>query len=130
MPFPCDDIVWSTLLRACKDHGDVDRGSWAAEHILRLDPNSAGTYITIANIYSACGRWKEASHFRKLMKSKGVIKEPGWSWINVNEQLNTFVAGDQSHPLSEHITIILELLSTSIGDARLDLGSIVEDVED
>jgi hypothetical protein len=64
------------------------------------------------------------------MKSKGVIKEPGWSWINVNDQLNAFVAGVQSHPLSEHITTILELLSTSIGDARLDLGSIVEDVED
>jgi len=66
------------------------------------------------------------------MKSKGVIKEPGWSWswINVNDQLNAFVAGVQSHPLSEHITTILELPSTSIGDARLDLGSIVEDVED
>lgn len=130
MPFPSDDVVWSTLLRACRDHGDVDRGRWAAEQILRLDPNSAGTHITLANIYAASGRWKEAAHLRKLMKLKGVIKEPGWSWINVNDQLNKFVAGDQSHPLNEHITTILELLSTNIGDARLDSGSLVEDAED
>ncbi|KAL5072644.1 hypothetical protein RYX36_011628 [Vicia faba] len=130
MPFLCDDIVWSTLLRACRDHGDVDRGRWAAEQILRLDPNSAGTHITMANIYAASGRWKEVAHLRKLMKSKGVIKEPGWSWINVNDELNTFVAGVQSHPLSEHIVTIMELLSTSIEDARLDFGSIVEDVKD
>lgn len=130
MPLHSDDVVWSTLLRACRDHGDVDRGRWTAEQILRLDPNSAGTHITLANIYAARGRWKEAAHIRKLMKSKGVIKEPGWSWINVNDQLNAFVAGDQSHPQSEHITTILELLSASIEDARLEIGSIVEDVED
>lgn len=130
MPFPCDDVVWSTLLRACRDHGDLDRAIWAAEQMLRLHPNSAGAHITLANIYSASGRREEAAHIRKLMKSKGVIKEPGWSWININDQLNTFVAGVQSHPLSEQITTILELLRTSIGDARLDFGSIVEDVED
>ncbi|XP_061371922.1 putative pentatricopeptide repeat-containing protein At3g47840 [Gastrolobium bilobum] len=127
MPFQSDDVVWSTLLRACRVHGDVDRGRWAAEQILRMDPNSAGTHITLANIYAAKGRWKEAAHIRKLLKSKGVIKEPGWSWINVSAQLNAFVAGDQSHPQSEHITSILELLSASIGDARLE---ITEDVND
>ncbi|XP_020202985.1 putative pentatricopeptide repeat-containing protein At3g47840 [Cajanus cajan] len=129
MPFHSDDIVWSTLLRACRVHGDVDRGRWTAEQLLQLDPYSAGTHITLANMYAAKGRWKEAAHIRKLMKSKGLIKEPGWSWINVNDQLNAFVAGDQAHPQNEHITTILELLSANIGDARQEIGSL-QDVED
>ncbi|KAI5383123.1 hypothetical protein KIW84_070512 [Lathyrus oleraceus] len=73
MPFLCNDIVWSTLLRACRDHRDVDRGRWAAEQMLRLDPNSAGTHITMANIYAASGRLEEVAHLRKLMKSKEVV---------------------------------------------------------
>ncbi|KAK7277155.1 hypothetical protein RIF29_18306 [Crotalaria pallida] len=130
MPFHSDDVVWSTLLRACRVHGDVDRGRRTAEQILRLDPDSAGTHITLANIYSAKGRWKEAAHLRKVMKSKGIIKEPGWSWINVNDQLNVFVSGDQSHPHGEHIITILELLSTRREDARLEIGSLLEAIED
>ncbi|KAL5165552.1 putative pentatricopeptide repeat-containing protein [Glycine soja] len=105
------------------------------EHIIRkqllqLDPNSAGTHITLANIYAAKGRWKEAAHIRKSMKSKGVIKERGWSWVNVNDQLNAFVAGDQAHPQSEHITTILELLSANIRDAQQEIRALHEDVED
>ncbi|XP_019462528.1 PREDICTED: putative pentatricopeptide repeat-containing protein At3g47840 [Lupinus angustifolius] len=130
MPFHSDDVVWSTLLRACRVHGDVDRGRRTAEQILHLDPDSAGTHITLANIYSAKGRWKEAAHIRKVMKSKGVIKEPGWSWINVNDQLNVFVSGDQSHSHSEHIITILELLSARTGDARMEIASHVENIED
>ncbi|XP_027907383.1 putative pentatricopeptide repeat-containing protein At3g47840 [Vigna unguiculata] len=129
MPFHIDDVVWSTFLRACREHGDVDRGRWTAEQLLRLDPNSAGTHITLANIYAAKGRWKEVADIRKLMKSKGVIKERGWSWINVNDHLNAFVAGDQAHPQSEHISTILELLRANIGDAQLEIRSLHEDVE-
>ncbi|XP_057421204.1 putative pentatricopeptide repeat-containing protein At3g47840 [Lotus japonicus] len=130
MPFHSDDVIWSTLLRACRVHGDVERGRWTAEQILRLDPNSAGTHITLANIYSARGRWREAAHIRMLMKSKGVIKEPGWSSVNVNDQLNAFFSGDQSHPQSEHITDALELIGASIGHARMETGFLLEDVED
>ncbi|RYR44908.1 hypothetical protein Ahy_A08g041181 isoform D [Arachis hypogaea] len=129
MPFCSDDVVWSTLLRACRVHGDVDRGRRAAEKILSLDPNSAGTHITLANIYAAKGRWEEVAYIRKLMKSKGVIKEPGWSWINVNDHLHSFVSADQSHLQSEDIIAILKLLSSRRGDSLLETCS-SEDVED
>ncbi|XP_057731051.1 putative pentatricopeptide repeat-containing protein At3g47840 [Arachis stenosperma] len=129
MPFHSDDVVWSTLLTACRVHGDVDRGRRTAERILSLDPNSAGTHITLANIYAAKGRWEEVAHIRKLMKSKGVIKEPGWSWINVNDHLHSFVSADQSHPQSEDIITILKLLSSRRGDSLLETCS-SEDVED
>ncbi|XP_011025837.1 PREDICTED: putative pentatricopeptide repeat-containing protein At3g47840 [Populus euphratica] len=112
MPFQRDDVVWSTLLRACRIHGDVDCGKRAAEKILQLDPNCAVTHITLANMYSAKGKWKEAAEVRKMMKSKGVVKEPGWSWIKVKDRVSAFVSGDRSHPEGEYIYDVLDLLAS------------------
>ena len=36
-----------------------------------------------------------------------MIKEPGWSWIKVKDQLSVFVAGDQSHSQCEDIQSVL-----------------------
>lgn len=130
MPFQRDDVVWSTLLRACRVHGDVDCGRHAAEEILKLDPNCAGTHITLANIYASKGRWGEAANVRKMMKSKGVIKEPGWSWIEVNDQVSAFFAGDRSHPQGEDIFCMLDLLTSRTETAIQEVGSLLDDVED
>ncbi|XP_068646241.1 putative pentatricopeptide repeat-containing protein At3g47840 [Aristolochia californica] len=112
MPFKPDDVVWSTLLRACGLHGDVERARRTAKHILELDPNSAGTHITISNIYSSTGMWTDAAYMRKLMKSKGVRKEPGWSCIKVIGKLSAFVAGDRCHPHADEIYEMLRLLAS------------------
>ena len=130
MPFQRDDVVWSTLLRACRLNGDVDRGIRAAEEILKLDPNCAGTHITLANIYASKGRLSESANVRKIMKSKGVIKEPGWSWIKVKNLLSAFVAGDRSHPQGEDIYCMLELLASRTEIAIQEVGSLLNDVED
>lgn len=125
MPFQVDEVVWSTLLRACRIHGDVHYGRQAAEEILRLDPNSAGTHITLANMYASKGMWNEVAQIRKVMRSKGLIKEPGWSWIKVNDQVNAFVAGDQSHPQSDHILTIMDLLSSTREYDSLEICSLL-----
>lgn len=128
MPFHRDDVVWSTLLRACRAHGDVDRGRRAAKRLLEMDPNCAGTHITLANIYSAQGKWRDAAHVRKVMRSKGVMKEPGWSWIKVKDCVFTFVAGDRTHLQSEEIYYALDMLALGEnGDEQMDLASDVVD---
>ncbi|KAK6922683.1 E motif [Dillenia turbinata] len=130
MPFDRDDVVWSSLLRACSARGDVERGKRAAEKILEVDPNCAGTRITLANIYATRGRWQEAADIRKFMKSEGIIKEPGWSWIKVKDHLSAFVAGDRSHPQGEDIYFILDSLNarTDIADNSLEMVSLLFDV--
>ncbi|XP_059636766.1 putative pentatricopeptide repeat-containing protein At3g47840 [Cornus florida] len=130
MPFERDDVVWSTLLRACRLRGDVECGRRTAERILELDPNSAGTHITLANIYSAKGKWREAADIRKLMKSKGVIKEPGWSWIKVKDRVTAFVAGDRSLPEGDNVYSILDLLASRTEFAVQEMGSLPYDIED
>nr|ABB45851.1 hypothetical protein [Eutrema halophilum] len=110
MPWKKDDVVWTTLLRACKEKGDVERGRRAAQRILELDPTSFTTLVTLANIHSSTGNWKEAANVRKDMKSKGVIKEPGWSSILIKDQVSAFASGSLSHPQSEDVCSILELV--------------------
>ncbi|XVF15800.1 hypothetical protein REPUB_Repub09cG0187500 [Reevesia pubescens] len=129
MPFHRDDVVWSTLLRACRVHGDVDCGRRTAEKLLEMDPSCAGTHITLANIYSAKGKWREAADVRKMMRSKGVIKEPGWSWIKVKDRVSAFVAGERSYPEGEDIYGMLDLLASRVDISVQELGSLL-DLED
>ncbi|KAL7104644.1 hypothetical protein ACP275_08G258700 [Erythranthe tilingii] len=125
MPFERDDVVWSTLLRASREQGNVECGRVAAEQILRLDPDCAGTHIALANIYASSGKWREAADVRKLMKSRGVIKEPGWSWIKIKEKVSAFVSGDKSHPQCEEIYSLLELIASKDELVFQELASIL-----
>ncbi|KAL6583471.1 hypothetical protein OROMI_005549 [Orobanche minor] len=124
MPFEWDDVVWSTLLRASRENGDIECGKTAAEEILKLDPDCAGAHITLANIYASKGKWREAAGVRKSMKSRGVIKEPGWSWIKIKEYVSAFVSGDKNHPRCEEIYSVLELIASREEAAFQELASI------
>uniref|UniRef100_UPI0040747504 Synthetic PPR-DYW protein n=1 Tax=synthetic construct TaxID=32630 RepID=UPI0040747504 len=132
MPFQPNVVVWGTLLGACRVHGDVERGERAAERILELDPESAAPYVLLSNIYAAAGRWDEAAKVRKLMKERGVKKEPGCSWIEVNNKVHEFVAGDKSHPQTKEIYAELERLSKQMKEAGYvpDTKFVLHDVEE
>ncbi|KAK9678403.1 hypothetical protein RND81_11G209000 [Saponaria officinalis] len=114
MPFEADEVVWSTFLRACRAHGEVERAIHAAEKILKFNPTCAGTLTTLANIYSAKGKWREAADIRKLMRSKGVIKEAGSSWIEIEDEFTAFVSGDRTHPNGDLIYNVLDLLISGV----------------
>ncbi|CAA0839264.1 Putative pentatricopeptide repeat-containing protein [Striga hermonthica] len=113
MPFEKDVVVWSSMLRASRECGDVERGRVAAEEVIRLDPECGGAHITLANMYAAGGRWREAAGVRRLMRSRGVVKEPGWSWLKVKDQVSAFVAGDRNHPRCEEVYGVLGLVYSS-----------------
>ncbi|CAD5325156.1 unnamed protein product [Arabidopsis thaliana] len=120
MSWKKDDVVWTTLLIACKAKGDIERGRRAAERILELDPTCATALVTLANIYSSTGNLEEAANVRKNMKAKGVIKEPGWSSIKIKDCVSAFVSGDRFHPQSEDIYNILELAVSGAEAHRFD----------
>ncbi|KAL1803148.1 hypothetical protein ACET3Z_031795 [Daucus carota] len=81
MPLEPDAKVWVSLLGACRLHENIELGSWAAENLLKLKPEQPGYYMLHSNMYAKAGRWDEADKVRKLMKSRGVKKNPGCSWI-------------------------------------------------
>lgn len=45
--------VWTSLLAACRIHGDLQRGSRVADHFSELDPIDPAPYVMLANICAA-----------------------------------------------------------------------------
>lgn len=98
-----DAVTWRALLGACRVHREMDLAAYAANKIIKHDPYDAGTYTLLSNIYAKSQRWQEASMVRNAMKNKGIKKEPGCSWIEVNKCIHTFIVGENSHPQISNI---------------------------
>eukprot|EP01018_Ginkgo_biloba_P029527 Gb_22655 [translate_table: standard] len=125
-------IVWQTLLGACKTHGNMELGQYAAERILELKPQDAATYVLLANTYAVAGRWDDAAKVRKLMNDRGLKKEAGHSWIHVQNRVHTFIARDTSHPQTDKIYAKLEELTVLMKMAGYmpDTNCVLYDVEE
>eukprot|EP01018_Ginkgo_biloba_P022802 Gb_33439 [translate_table: standard] len=117
MPSEPDVVVLGSLLAACRIHFNLKLGKWAAKRIFELEPQTSATYVLLSNIYAAAGRWDDVTYVRKMMKERGVKKEPGWSWIEVKNNVHTFHVGDRSHPESEMIYAMLEDLNVLMKEA-------------
>lgn len=114
MPIKPDVSTWGALLGACRVHQNIDLGRLAAERLFDLDPKNPGHYVLMSNIYAAAGRWKEADEVRNLMKSAGVTKDPGISWIEINSDIEIFHAGDRAHSKTDEIYATLKNLLLSM----------------
>ncbi|XP_068663084.1 putative pentatricopeptide repeat-containing protein At1g56570 [Aristolochia californica] len=131
MPFKPDESVWGALLGACKAHRVKELGILAANKIFDLRPKGAGTYIILSNIYAAEGKWDEFAKTRRMLRGMGSKKEAGRSWIEVRNQVYSFVVSER---ISSHMELVygeLERLLEHLRDAGYvpDLNC-VDDSED
>ncbi|KAH6807755.1 hypothetical protein C2S51_028863 [Perilla frutescens var. frutescens] len=110
MPFETNGAIWGALLGAARIHKDVELGQRAAEMLYALEPEKSGTHVLLANIYASAGLWENVVKVRRFMKDSKVKKEPGMSWMEVKDNIHTFIVGDRSHPRSEEIYSKLEEL--------------------
>ncbi|KAL4202275.1 hypothetical protein AMTRI_Chr02g220200 [Amborella trichopoda] len=101
MPFYPDACVWEALLAGCWNHGDMELGLMAAECLFELRLNNDGTYVLLSSMYE--------SHERH-----GVKKEPGCSWIEVDNQVHVFLGDDTLHPYVHEVYALLEKLGASM----------------
>lgn len=81
MPVEPHAGAWGALLASCKLHCDVELGELVAKRLFELEPQNAGSFVLLSNIYAAADRWLDVSLVRKKMKERGVRKIPGCSWI-------------------------------------------------
>ncbi|GAB2226690.1 hypothetical protein Droror1_Dr00022509 [Drosera rotundifolia] len=92
MPMLPSAIIWRTLLGACSIHGNVELAEQVKQRLSELEPDDSGDHVLLSNIYATAGKWKATSRVRKVMKSKDIKKTPGWSAIEVDRVMYSFVA--------------------------------------
>ncbi|VAI91303.1 unnamed protein product [Triticum turgidum subsp. durum] len=125
--------VWGALLGACRIHGNTDVAKVAAEHLFKLEPEGIGNYVLLSNTLASAGKWDEVSKVRKLMRSRGLKKDPAVSSFEGGDGLvHQFFAGDNSHPRTNEIKKALLELAAKLKHAGYApiLTSIVYDVSD
>ncbi|KAJ1268180.1 hypothetical protein BS78_07G117200 [Paspalum vaginatum] len=110
MPFQPDAMVWMTLLGACRIHGNVELASDVANHLFVAEPREHSTYVLLSSLYSGHGMWSDRAIVQRVMKNRGLNKVPGWSWIEVNNEVHSFNAEDRAHPRMDEIYDMLGIL--------------------
>ncbi|KAL5699734.1 Pentatricopeptide repeat-containing protein [Ranunculus cassubicifolius] len=132
MPIEPDVIAWGSLLSACKLHKNTDLATIAAEKLLAIDPENSGAYAALANAYSASGKWDEAAKIRKLMKDRGVKKDQGFSWIQINNRVHVFGVDDGSHPQRDAVYMTMAKIWNEIKKLGFvpDTDAVLHDVDE
>ncbi|MQM16206.1 hypothetical protein Taro_049161 [Colocasia esculenta] len=133
MPGEAHGGVWGALLGACRIHVNVEIAEVAANALFELEPDSIGNYVLLSNIYAHAGMWDKVSHVRKLMRGKGLRKNPGCCFVEAKDgAIHEFFAGDMSHPRTREIKAALEELLDRLRLAGYvpNMSCVVRDVSD
>ncbi|KAI4388493.1 hypothetical protein MLD38_000815 [Melastoma candidum] len=108
--------LWRILLGACRNHRNFKLGACAGERLMELGTVESSAFVMLSSIYTSLGQWDDVQRVRCLMKSRGVSKEPGCSWIELKDGVHVFVVGDQMHPEIDEIRSELRILSRLLKD--------------
>jgi hypothetical protein len=108
--------LWGIVLGACRRMRDFDIGAYAGERLMELGSEDSSAYILLSNIYAAQRKWNDVERVRHLMKLRGVSKDPGCSWVELNSRVHVFVVGEQQHPEAENINVELRRLAKHMKD--------------
>jgi pentatricopeptide repeat protein len=108
--------LWRIVLGACRSLRDFDVGAYAGEQLMELGTEDSSAYILLSNIYAAQRKWNDVERVRHLMRLRGVSKDPGCSWVELNSRVHVFVVGEQQHPEAENISVELIRLAKHMKD--------------
>ncbi|KAK8934895.1 Pentatricopeptide repeat-containing protein [Platanthera zijinensis] len=108
MPMRPDDVIFKSLLAACRIHGRTEIGLRAAKQLLELDPSAGDCCVLLSNFYASLEDWHAVAEVRIKMKKLDIKKTPGCSWIAVDGKIHEFFVEDDSHPRTREIYMVLE----------------------
>ncbi|KAK8983239.1 hypothetical protein V6N11_057988 [Hibiscus sabdariffa] len=103
MPIKPNDVVWRSLLGACRVRCNLEIGEIAAKHLFQLNSQNPGDYVILSNMYAQAEKWSEVAKIRMEMARKGLNQVPGFSLVEVGGIIHKFVSQDTSHPRCKSI---------------------------
>ncbi|QCD83137.1 pentatricopeptide repeat-containing protein At2g13600-like [Vigna unguiculata] len=114
MPIEADAIIWGALLNASWFWKDMEVGERAAEKLFSMDPNPTFAFVVLSNMYAILGRWGQKTKLRKRLQSLELRKDPGCSWIELNNDIHLFSVEDKTHPYSDVIYATVDHITSTI----------------
>lgn len=126
MPIEPDSSVWGVLLTACRNHKNVGLALHAGEYILDLEPANYVIRHLMQQAYAIFGKSEDISKLRRFEKANAITRYLGQCWIEINNRVYTFVAGDQS---GSHLYPWIENLSRQVRKARFNDDLCIEEEE-
>ncbi|CAL0311842.1 unnamed protein product [Lupinus luteus] len=128
-----DVVLWRTLLNACRIHGEVEMAEKIMRKVLELAPEDGGTHILLTNLYASAGKWNHVIEMKSTIRDLKLKKNPAMSWVDIDREIHTFMAGDLSHPRAQEIFDMLNELIEQVKtlgynpDTRFVLQDLEED---
>jgi pentatricopeptide repeat protein len=102
--------VLGIILDACRANGNNELGDTIANDIIKLRPMTAGNYVQLAHCYASINKWEGVGEVWTNMRSLGLRKIPGWSFIDINGTISTFFTDHNSHPQFLEIVNTMKIL--------------------
>ncbi|KAL7244306.1 hypothetical protein ACSBR1_016528 [Camellia fascicularis] len=90
MPVEADGMVWGALLNACRIHGNEGMFGQITRCLLTTEGVSFGTYALSSNTYASSRRWEDANAVRDVMRTMGLKKKAGCSWIKADASIQRY----------------------------------------
>ncbi|KAI3836360.1 hypothetical protein MKW92_045506 [Papaver armeniacum] len=69
MPVPPNDLIWQSLLSACRNHNNLELGKKATQHLQELDPSNDAAYVLLSNVCAVSGRSSRSLPLHSLINS-------------------------------------------------------------
>ncbi|KAM5552763.1 hypothetical protein ABKV19_025131 [Rosa sericea] len=134
MPMEPNDVIWGTLLAACRTHKNVEMAAYAAEQVSKLTTQRTGIHVLLSNIYASAGKWADVAKVRLQLKEEGIQKVPGCSSVEVNGLIHEFTFGGDTdtHTEKSHIALMVQEINSRLKDAGHipDLDNVLLDVDE
>ncbi|KAG8365387.1 hypothetical protein BUALT_Bualt18G0099400 [Buddleja alternifolia] len=121
---PMVDVL-GILLDACRNCGNEELGCVIAKEMSGFEPSDGGKYVQIAHSFASMAKWDGVGEAWLQMRSLGLKKLPGWSFIEMHGTITAFFTRHSSHPQYADIVSML----TNLTDDSKEVG-LVADYED
>ncbi|XP_078440460.1 pentatricopeptide repeat-containing protein At5g52850, chloroplastic-like [Wolffia australiana] len=123
MPLKPDAMVYKTLLGACRLSRNLGLGEFAAARALELDSDDPAIYVLLSRLYEDVGKTKLGEEMRREMKSRGLKKDVGRSWVEIRNRIHQFTARDSSDPVIGSLHDVLDELEKKMASSSSSSSS-------
>lgn len=97
MPIEAESHTLGAFVASCKLHSNIRFAKLAAEKLFNIEPEKSVNYAAMSNIYASQKHWFDVERIREMMENKHDVKVPGCSWVEIGNQVHSFVSNDKSH---------------------------------